>query len=65
MTQEVKVKMRHVREAKMCSRGARAFFENHGLNWNEFLKDGIDAAKLEATGDAMAIEVAKVARNGR
>jgi len=65
MTQEIKVKMRHVREAKMCSRGARAFFEAHNLDWDEFLKDGIDAAKLEATGDAMAIKVVKVAQNGR
>ena len=66
MTEEpVKIRMRHMREARMCSKGARAFFETHGLDWNEFLKNGIDAAKLEATGDAMAIKVVKVAQNGR
>jgi len=65
MTQEIKVKMRHIREARMCSKGARAFFERHGLDWNEFIKNGIDTAKLEATGDAMAMQVVKVARNGR
>lgn len=63
--ENVKVRMTHVRQAKMCSRGARDFFKRHGLDWNEFLSEGIDAAKLEATGDAMAIEVAKVARYGR
>lgn len=62
---DVKVTMRHVREARMCSKGARAFFEAHNLDWNEFLREGIDAAKLEATGDAMAIKVAGVAKNGR
>lgn len=66
MTEEpVKIRMRHIREARMCSKGARAFFETHGLDWNEFLKNGIDAAKLEATGDAMAIKVVRVAQNGR
>ena len=62
---DVKVTMRHIREARMCSKGTRAFLETHGLDWNEFLKEGIDAAKLEATGDAMAIKVVKVAQNGR
>lgn len=61
----VMVKMSHIREAKMCSRGARGFFEQHGLDWQAFLNEGIDAAKLEATGDFMALEVVKVARNGR
>lgn len=66
MTEEtVMVKMSHIREAKMCSRGARAFFEVHGLDWQAFLHEGIAAEKLEATGDHMALEVVKVARHGR
>ncbi len=66
MTDEpVKVKMRHIREARMCSKGARAFFDAHGLDWQEFLREGIDSDKLEATGDTMALNVVKVAKNGR
>lgn len=66
MTDEiVKVRMIHVREAKMCSRGARDFFAKHGLDWQEFLSEGIDSDKLEATGDAMALEVVGVAKHGR
>ncbi len=66
MTEEnVMVKMSHIREAKMCSRGARAFFETHNLDWQAFLREGIESSKLEATGDHMALEVVKVARNGR
>lgn len=59
------VRMVHVRQAKMCSSGAREFFERHGLDWQDFLNNGIDAEKLRATGDAMAIQVVKVAENGR
>lgn len=46
----------------MCSRGARAFFERHGLDWQRFLREGVSASELEATGDALAHRVAEVAR---
>lgn len=61
-TETVLVRMEHVRAARMCSRGARAFFERHGLDWQTFLKEGVPAESLEATGDAMAIQVVEVAR---
>lgn len=53
--------MRHVRAAQQCSRGARAFFERHGLDWSAFIAQGIPADTLRATGDAMAIRVAEAA----
>lgn len=62
MTAEVMVTMQHARQAKMCSRGQRAFFMRHGLDWLEFLDKGIEASKLEATGDAMAMIVVEIAR---
>ena len=62
MSEQVIVNMSHVRKARMCSRGARAFFERHGLDWQAFLREGIQAERLEATGDAMAMKVVEVAR---
>jgi len=59
---EIRVTMRHVRQCKMCSRGARAFFDRHGLDWSEFLRAGLPVEALEQTGDAMAIQVAAAAR---
>jgi hypothetical protein len=59
---EIMVTMRHIRQCKMCSRGARAFFERHGLDWAAFLKGGVPAEALESTGDAMAKQVAQAAR---
>lgn len=55
------VTMLHIRKARMCSGGTRAFFLRHRLNWSLFLKQGIEAEKLAATGDAMALQVVKVA----
>lgn len=65
MSNEVRVFMRHIREAKMCSGGTRVFFKRHGLDWSDFLKNGIRAELLEQTNDEMAIHVAQVARDGR
>lgn len=56
------VTMRHIRAAGLCSRGARAFFQRHGLDWSRFLREGIAAAELEATGDVMALRVVEIAR---
>lgn len=57
------VTMRHIRQAKMCSHGARKFFARHNLDWSAFLREGIPAEQLEATGDVMAIRVCEVARS--
>jgi hypothetical protein len=60
---------RHLREIGYCNRGCRTFFERHGLDWREFLADGIEADRLASTGDAMALKAvehaAKEAGNGR
>lgn len=55
------VYMRDLRKLKYCSRGARVFFVKHGLSWRDFLKNGIPAKDLDATGDAMAIKLAGMA----
>jgi hypothetical protein len=58
---DVIVHMRHVRQVRGCSRGARAFCERHGIDWAAFLKHGVPASTLKATGDAMAIRLAETA----
>lgn len=65
---ELRVYLRHVRAASLCARGSRAWFEHHGLSWNNFLTQGIAASELRALDDALAnrvIEAAeKEARDG-
>lgn len=38
-----------------CSRGGRDWFAAHGLDWNAFRKEGIEAERLVATGDGLAL----------
>jgi len=42
---------------KFCNRGSRAFFERHGLNWQEFIQHGIDSSEIERIDDAMMRQV--------
>ncbi|WP_163836881.1 hypothetical protein [Spartinivicinus ruber] len=55
------IRINHIRSALFCSKGARQFFERHGLDWGDFLKHGIESEKLLATGDAMAKQVVDLA----
>lgn len=59
------IRMRDIRAAKMCSRGTRDFFLRHGLDWGDFLKNGIEAQKLWDTEDPMARQVVDLARKNR
>ena len=65
MTDEFRITMDDVRYSKMCSRGARAFFASHNLDWNEFLDKGLPESVVLATNDAMAIQVVEAAHERR
>lgn len=54
--------MRHLRELRFCARGGRDFWARQGWDWSDFLANGIPVAQLEATGDAMAAQLAARAR---
>lgn len=45
-----------------CLPKARAWFKRQGLDWKSFLREGIDAEVLLATGDGMAIALVDWAR---
>ena len=63
------VRIQHIRAAKLCTKGARRWFESHGLSWSDFLTNGKSADELDALGDALAFRVTAIAReeasNGR
>lgn len=63
VTSGVVVRMRHIRQARLCARGAREWFTHHGLPYSRFLDEGLPVEVIEATGDKMALDVARVARD--
>lgn len=54
--------MRHVRAAKLCAGGARTFFQRYGLDWNEFLSNGISSTIIEEIGDPLGLRAVEAAR---
>ena len=51
-----------LRAARLCFQGSRPWLARHGLSWQDFLANGIEAETLEATGDALALRVIAQAR---
>ena len=49
-------------KAGYCNRGARLWFQRHGLSWAEFLRHGLDENTLLATRDPMAKKLVEYAR---
>lgn len=63
MSTEIVVTIAHVREAGLCSRGAKMWFERNQLDFRHFLQHGYPVSVIEETGDALGLLVAKVARD--
>ena len=64
VTSGVMVRPQHIRQAKICMKGARDWFELHGIPWSEVVSDGVAVERLEATGDFLADPVIKAAKAG-
>ena len=58
----LRITIDHVRAAGLCVNGSRAWFAHHGLDFRSFLREGLTAEALLATGDAMALRVVQYAR---
>lgn len=65
MTSEPRIHMRHVRAAKLCSRGGREWFASNGLDWQDFLDNGIEASKIVALNDPLAMRAVEAERAER
>ncbi len=51
---EIIVRMRHVRAARLCAGGSRAWFTRHGLSWSTFLSYGLPVSALRSLKDPLA-----------
>ena len=48
--------------AGFCAQGGREWFAYYGLDWSAFVRDGIEAEAIEATGDALGLRLVAFAR---
>ena len=55
-----RVTAQDVWDAGFCPSGTRRWFDTYGLDFKDFLKNGIDESVFLATGDANAIRVVEL-----
>lgn len=68
MDQDFIVTARDLRSVGVCIHdGARPFCQRNGINFRDFMRNGIHASELLETDDAMAIKVVRTleARGGK
>jgi len=53
----MRITVTDIQQAGHCATGIKKWFDDHGLNFRAFLKDGIDAAVLLDTDDGLARRV--------
>ena len=49
--------MQHCREMGYCAFGVRRFFNEHGLDFKDFIKNGVDEETLARTEQGMALKL--------
>jgi hypothetical protein len=59
---EVRVTIIDIRRAAYCGAGMRAWFKQHGFDLPRFLREGLPVEQFEATGDAFALNLVRLAR---
>ncbi|MCE5420247.1 MAG: hypothetical protein JJ713_05620 [Acidithiobacillus sp.] len=56
-------KLEHARSLGYCARGMRRWFAGREYSWQDFITQGVPAAWLRASNDAMALRVAEQAES--
>lgn len=52
-----RITKKHLMQNGICMRGARGFFKERDINWQEFLDKGIPSEIILGTGDARATKI--------
>lgn len=62
MSEQIMVRVEHIRQERLCMRGAREWLAHHGIDLRELVETGIPVERVEATGDDFALRVSARAR---
>lgn len=62
----IRIYPKHIRAAGMCMLpGAKTWFERYGLDWKDFIRNGVAIEDVIATGDELGMQVVRIARDGQ
>jgi hypothetical protein len=60
VTDEPRIFIHHIRAANLCARGARVWAARNGIDWSDFLNNGVPVSRIAGT-DALGDRVVAVA----
>ena len=56
------ITIKHIRSARLCTKGARAWFDANGMSWSDFLENGVAVERVEHMNDAYAQQMVALAK---
>jgi hypothetical protein len=56
------IRVEHIRKAGYCNKGARVFCTRHGIDWADFVQNGIAFERVQHINDTMLQKLIEVAR---
>ena len=62
---EFHITARDLYSCGFCTQGQKTWFEQHGLDFKDFLRNGITGDRLLATEDGMAVKAVEMLRTRR
>ena len=62
MTDDPLITSRALIQAGMCFSGQKAWFEQRGLDFKDFVKNGLPCSAVESLGDALANKAIAIAK---
>jgi hypothetical protein len=57
MPDEPRIYFRHMRRAKLCAQGGRAWAARNGFSWSDFIANGIPVSAVAHLNDAFLARV--------
>jgi hypothetical protein len=62
---DLPIRSRELVQCGMCTKGQKQWFSEHGLDFTDFLKNGVAVEVLLATGDGLATKAVEMVRARR
>ena len=62
MSEDFTVTLSDMRSLGYCCKGTRALAQRYGIDWDDFIKNGIPASRLLALDNHFATEAVRIAK---
>lgn len=65
MSEDFRIHVRHMRAARICARGSRAWCAANGVSWSEFVHNGLPVDRMREINDPIVNRIIAEAEKER